>query len=106
MDHPIFRIYSGAQMKSDLMLLFLPVLGFAIILGLIAVINPDLFRRLATSGSRWVDTNKFVAKLDTPVNIDCKVLSHARLFGLAVVLSSLFLAYLLYQRLSGGPFGF
>ena len=70
------------------------------VLGLIAVLSPDRFRAIATGGARWVDTNRLLQKLDTPVNIDQSVLRHARLFGVAVIAASLFLAFLLLQHVS------
>jgi hypothetical protein len=73
------------------------LLASCLVLGLIAVVSPDRFRVIATGGARWVDTNRLLQKLDAPVNIDQPVLRHARLFGLAVIAASLFLASLLVR---------
>ena len=81
-----------------------PLIAGCLVLGVIALVSPDRFRAIATNGSRWVDTNKLLQKLDTPVHIDQTVMRHSRVFGLAVVAASLFLAYLFWLRFSGtGP---
>jgi hypothetical protein len=83
----------GPALESVQWLIWLLLAG-SLILGLLAVINPDRFRAIASGGARWVDTNKFLQRLDEPVNIDQFVFRHSRSFGIAVVLASLFLAYL------------
>ena len=79
-----------------------PLLVGCIVLGIVAVISPNRFRTIASSGARWVDTDKLLQKLDTPFNVDNVVLRHSRVFGVAVLISSLFLAYLFWLRFSGG----
>ena len=96
----------GAAMDHSQWLIW-PLIAGCCVLGVIAFFSPNRFRAIATNGARWVDTSKFVQKLDTPVNIDQAVFRYSRVFGVAVVAASLFLAYLLLQRFAGGvAFGF
>lgn len=83
-----------------------PLLLGCAVLGIIALVSPGRFRTIATNGAQWVDTNKLVQKLDTPVNIDHVVLRHSRVFGLAVLLASLFWSYVFWLRISGGQLWF
>lgn len=83
----------GPALENIQWLIWLLLAG-SLILGLLAVFNPDRFRAIASGGARWIDTNRFLQRLDEPVNIDQFVLRHSRAFGVAVVLSSLFLGYL------------
>lgn len=62
--------------------------GFLLIAGSIAFINPRLFERFARAGSQWVDTSRWFAVMDRRVDIDQFVLRHARWFGLAVLIAT------------------
>jgi len=78
----------------------LPLLAVVSGLGLLAIFSPSRFAGLSQNSSRWIDSNKFLEKIDEPINVDHLVLRHSRLFGLAVVVASLFLAYLCYMLTS------
>ena len=69
------------------------------LLGLLAVLSPKTFESIASTSSRWVNTEKLVAVLDKRVDVDSVVLKHSRLFGFVVLVSVLFLAYLYWQYL-------
>jgi hypothetical protein len=68
--------------------------GFLLIIGSVALINPRLFERLARAGSRWIDTSRWFAKMECSVDIDKFVLRHARWFGLAVLVGTTALWFL------------
>ena len=69
----------------------LTLLVFTAICGLIAVLSPRWFSRLASLGSQWVDSQRYVRWLDARIDIDHVVLRHARAFGICV-LAALFFA--------------
>jgi len=60
-------------------------LGFVAANGLLALLSPPLFSRLAHWGSLWIDTDRFFATLDRRIDIDRPVLRYSRLFGMAVL---------------------
>lgn len=66
--------------------------------GLLALLSPRLFSKLADVGNRWIDTSSALAKLDRRVDIDARVLPYSRWLGLAVVVSVALLAWVLYGR--------
>lgn len=59
------------------------------VLGLVALCSPPLFTLLASYSKVWVDTERFLKKLDQPVDIDRHVLRHCRLFGAVLVTAAL-----------------
>jgi len=72
----------------------LALLAFAGLLGLLAVVSPRLFQKLAGQTDRWVDTNRALECLDRKVDIDAYVLPRSRLLGVAVLASVAVLSYL------------
>jgi len=72
----------------------LALLGFAGLLGLLAVVSPRLFQKLAGQTDRWVDSNRALECLDRRVDIDAYVLPRSRLLGFAVIASVAVLSYL------------
>lgn len=79
--------------------LFVPLLlGVIGLTGLLALISPRLFESVATSSSRWVDSQKLLAVLDKRIDIDHLVLPYCRILGALVVVSVAVLA-LLYSRM-------
>ena len=73
-----------------------PLLALFGVLGVVAVVSPRHFEKLATRSSKWVDTSQLATALDKTVDVDQHVLRHGRLFGLLVLLASLVLAYCYY----------
>ena len=67
------------------------------LVGLIAVISPNRFQKLATRSGQWVDTNKLAEVLDKRVDIDRYVLPFSRLLGVAVILSVAVLSYVVLR---------
>ncbi len=61
--------------------------------GLLMVLSPRRFARVAAWCNLWVDTDPLFKKLDYRVEIDAYVLRYARLFGVLVVAASLVLVY-------------
>jgi hypothetical protein len=70
------------------------LLSLAGALGLLAIVSPTRFARVAQSGGYWVDTRWITDFLDRPISVDHHVLRYSRSFGVLVVASSLWLAYL------------
>lgn len=68
-------------------------LAVIFVLGLVATISPGRFASIASRGSRWIDTDKVLEVLDRPIDIDQHVLRYSRVFGVAVALAALWLAY-------------
>ena len=60
-------------------------LGVIAAIGLVALVSPRLFSRLATWGSVWVDTDRVLKKADHRIDIDAYVLRYCRLFGAGVL---------------------
>ena len=73
----------------------LPSLGLVAATGLVALVSPRLFSRLARWGSFWVDIDKPVNRMNHRVEIDRYVLGHCRLFGGAVLGLAVILATVL-----------
>ena len=67
------------------------------LVGLIAVISPNRFQKLAMRSGQWVDTNKLAEVLDKRVDIDRYVLPFSRLLGVAVILSVAVLSYVVLR---------
>ena len=70
-------------------------IGLIGVLGLLAMVSPKTFARLSQAGGHWVDTSRLVSKLDARYDVDRRVLTHSRAFGLAVVLAAALLGFLL-----------
>jgi hypothetical protein len=68
------------------------------LLGALALASPRLFERIATGGSRWIDTNQMLAVLDKRYDIDRHILPFSRVLGALVLASVAVLGMLLYRR--------
>ncbi len=62
-------------------------LGFAGLLGLLAIVRPKWFITLATKSNVWIDTSKFGEFIDKSIDLDTMILRHSRAFG-AILLTS------------------
>lgn len=87
-----------ASISSPYLPIIWTTLAVAGALGVIALMSPRLFSKLAAIGGRWVDTSSILAKLDTRVDVDAHVLPYSRFLGAAVVASVGLLAFVLYGR--------
>ena len=74
-----------------------PVLAAIFGLGVLATFAPDRFANIALRGSRWVDTEEVLKLLDRPIDVDRYVLRYSRVFGVAVVLAAVWLAYVYWN---------
>lgn len=87
---PFFAVISG---------IYLPIvwslLALIAIVGVIAVASPKWFARLDAVGSRWIDTSRWIAKLDRRIDVDARVLPHSRLLGGAVLTSVGLIAWMI-----------
>ena len=73
---------------------FVPVfLSLCGLLGLLALLSPQLFGRIATFGGRWIDSAKALAAFDKRVDVDQYVLRHSRILGSLVIASVSVLGY-------------
>lgn len=71
---------------------FLCVLGS---LGLLALVSPQTFSKVAMRGGNWVDSNKYLAVLDKRIDIDQHVLPFSRVLGFSVLASAVIIGVLL-----------
>jgi hypothetical protein len=90
--------WKNAALQGALTPIFWTVLIAAGVLGFIALVSPRLFSAIARRGNHWVDTSKWLAKLDTRVEVDAHVLPYSRHLGAAVVASLAVLALVLVYR--------
>ena len=68
--------------------------------GVLALVSPGRFRRLTQTSSRWVDTQKLLSTLDTPIDVDRYVLPFSRALGAAVLIAVAVIGYLFATYLS------
>jgi hypothetical protein len=73
-------------------------LGACGILGLLALVSPPLFQRVAAQGAHWFDAQKWIERLDRRYDVDHYVLPHCRVLGALVIASVVFLGGLLYRH--------
>lgn len=66
--------------------------------GVLALVSPRSFAVLAGRGNRWIDTASVLAKLDTRVEVDARVLPFSRILGAATIVAVIFLSFVLYGR--------
>ena len=69
------------------------VLIFSTLFGLLALVHPRWFTRLATRGSQWIDSGPMLECFNRRFDIDRYVLPYARLFGVLVIASVGIFAY-------------
>lgn len=103
----LWRLYGAEQ------LLFLPVLentflqeilqvaltyvllsgnAVALLVGLVVLIRPSLLKKIEAWSNHWLETERVFGKLDQRVDLDKRIVpEHPRLFGLLVVIGSLFI---------------
>ena len=72
------------------------LLAVTSVAGLLAVVSPRLFSRLATFGGRWVDSSKYLDKFDRRVEVDSHLLHYSRLLGLTSITAVLVLAIFIW----------
>jgi hypothetical protein len=79
-----------------------PILGIALavvgLCGVIALVSPRSFAVLAGRGNRWIDTASLLAKLETRVEVDARVLPFSRILGATTIIAVVFLSFVLYGR--------
>ena len=67
--------------------------------GVIAIMLPESFRRLAGFLGKWVETRPTFKGFDSRVDIDHYFLRYTRVFGAFVLLASTFWAWVLVEAL-------
>lgn len=87
---PFFAAISGVYLP-----IVWALLALIATIGLIAVASPRWFARFDAIGSRWIDTSRWVAKLDRRIDVDARVLLHSRLLGGAVLTSVGLIAWMI-----------
>ena len=68
------------------------------VIGLVALVSPKTFQRVAQIGGTWFDSGKMLAQLDKPIDLDRLVLPHSRLLGAVVLASVAILCFQLAVR--------
>ena len=76
-------------------------LGIFGLLGLLALLSPHAFNRMARVGGKWIDTSKFFDSMEKPITVDRFVLRHCRLFGLVVMVGAAVFGYKLTPLVPG-----
>jgi hypothetical protein len=71
------------------------LLALLAVLGALALISPRLFTTLALRGGHWVETESYLNKLNTRVEIDQLILPHSRWLGAATLAAVATLGWLL-----------
>lgn len=75
-------------LTQDLLVVFACVLfGIFGLLGVVAVVSPKHFERLANVSSHWVDSSKLFAFLERRYDIDSYILPYSRVLGVLMLLS-------------------
>ena len=72
------------------------LLGLVGTSGLVALASPPLFARLASFSSTWIDSDKFLKRLDRRVDVDNCFIRHSRLFGAVCVAVAVVLTIFLH----------
>ncbi len=85
----------------DLTWMFWSACSVLALLGLYAMLSPQGFRKLATGSSKWIDTSRLVEVMDRQVDIDERVLRHARAFGAALLVATALIAYSYLRYIAG-----
>ena len=67
-------------------------------IGAMGVISPRLFAAVCRASSRWVDTQRLLAPLDKPIDIDHRVLRYSRAFGALVAASASLLVWFILRH--------
>lgn len=62
--------------------------------GVVALVSPTLFARLAQAGATWFDTRPFFQRIDRPFYIDPPLMLHSRVFGLVVLAATIVLIWI------------
>lgn len=73
--------------------------GLLGLLGVLAVLSPRGFAALARRSDTWIDVNRILAKLDTRIDIDQRVMPYSRALGMAVLCSVTVLVWLYFRYL-------
>lgn len=84
------------ELSSPTFSVLVSLIGLSAVAGLVAVVCPNCFQRLAGFSGSWVDTDRWWEVLDRRVDIDQFVLRRPRLFGAVVFTASAYLGYLLF----------
>lgn len=65
--------------------------------GILAMISPHHFSKLATRGNGWIDTNKLLAVFDKRIDIDEAVKPFSRVLGFSVLAAAILIATMLLR---------
>lgn len=77
---------------------FIVFMTLSAVLGLVALVSPKLFQKLATQSKQWIDTEKYLAVLDRRFDVDGYFLRHCRILGALVMVSVSVLGYVWVSR--------
>ncbi len=69
------------------------LLASVVIIGLLAVVSPGHFAKLAQGSGKWIDTDALRQRVEKPIDIDTFILRNSRAFGVIVVAAACVLGY-------------
>jgi hypothetical protein len=67
-------------------------------MGLVALISPKYFARVASWSGRWIDSRKLFEVFDKRIEIDDRILPYSRILGALVLASVSVLGFCLAGR--------
>jgi hypothetical protein len=91
-------VLQNGSLSGPLVAVLWSIIAFAGVMGLVALVSPRHFAAIARVGNHWVDTSKWLARLDTRVDVDSRLLPYSRHLGAALLASLGVLAIVLFKR--------
>lgn len=73
------------------------------VFGVLALLSPALFSRVARVGATWFDTKSFFQRIDRPVYVDSPLMTHSRVFGLIVLAGAIVLVWITPAAVAWSP---
>ena len=95
------RFYGTVLLAVAVLMIVMPLLNFtwtpfsygisaiAGTMGVLALFLPQWFIKLTTICNTWVDTSRFTNFIDKPHDVDTKIISHCRIFGIALLIGAM-----------------
>ena len=88
------------EMYLEMVRLFFIIGGlFALVMGLLLYVKPDIVVRLSVKGNKWYSGKKIVEPLDVVHETDSYFFAHNQLSGMAMIIMSILALYLVATRI-------